>query len=136
MTSRWKPGESGNPNGRPTGSPNKASILRAEMIEAATVRTIVEKLVAAALDGDVQAAVALLDRTMPKLRPVSAPVEFALPNGVSLTEQGRAVLAAVSDGRLPPDVGERLVVALGALARLSEIDELAARVAVLESKHG
>lgn len=130
---RWQPGQSGNPNGRPKGSPRKDAIVRAE-VPPERVRSILDTLVKAALAGDVSAAVAVLDRVAPRLRPVSAPVEFDLPDG-TLTEQGRAVLAAVSDGRLPADVGERLVVALGALARLTEMDEFERRLAALETRH-
>ena len=46
------------------------------------------------------------------------------------------VMAAVSAGDLAPSQGAALVGALGALARVAEVDELAARVAALEKHHG
>jgi len=58
-----------------------------------------------------------------------------LPDG-TLTDQGRAVMAAVSAGELAPSQGAALVGALGALARVAEVDELAARVTALEKHHG
>ena len=58
-----------------------------------------------------------------------------LPEG-SLTEQGRAVLASVASGELAPGQGATLLGAIGTLARVAELDELAARVAELEKKHG
>ena len=48
----------------------------------------------------------------------------------------RAVMAAVSAGDLAPSQGAALMGALGALARVAEVDELAARVAALEKHHG
>jgi hypothetical protein len=45
-------------------------------------------------------------------------------------------MAAVSAGDLAPSQGAALVGALGALARVAEVDELAARVAALEKHHG
>lgn len=134
-TGRFRKGESGNPAGKPKGTRNRVTMLRADLVQADTVKSIAQKLVDAALEGDVQAAVAVLDRVWPKLRPIAAPVEFPLPEG-TLADQGRAVMQAVSEGRLSPDVGERLIVALGAMARLVEIDELAARVAALERING
>ena len=54
---------------------------------------------------------------------------------VDLTDQGRAVLASVAAGELAPGQGAQLLTAIGTLARVTEIDELAARVAALEEKH-
>ena len=81
-----------------------------------------------------RAARALLDKALPNLRPVDQPQSLALPDG-TLTDQGRAILAAVAGGELAPTQGAQLVAAIGQLARVSEIDELAARVAALEESH-
>ena len=54
----------------------------------------------------------------------------------ALFSVGVGVLAAVSAGELAPGQGAALVGALGALARVAEVDELAARVAELEKRHG
>ena len=45
-------------------------------------------------------------------------------------------MAAVSAGELAASQGAALVGAIGALARVVELDELAARVAQLEKQHG
>jgi hypothetical protein len=69
---RFKPGQSGNPNGRPKGNPNLASDLSAELGEQITVReggqaryiskqrALIKSLMAKALQGDVRATTALL----------------------------------------------------------------------------
>jgi hypothetical protein len=69
---RWKPGQSGNPKGRPKGSLNLATDLSAELGEQITVhddgkprritkqRALVKSLMAKALQGDVRATTALL----------------------------------------------------------------------------
>ena len=68
---RWKPGQSGNPRGRPKGSLNLATDLSAELGEQITVReggqprritkqrALVKSLMAKALQGDVRATTAL-----------------------------------------------------------------------------
>lgn len=124
----WKPGQSGNPKGRPPGT-GEVGKLRAAIAE--KVPDILEALSIAALAGDVQAARLLLERALPPLRPQEQPQPIALPTG-SLSEQGRAVLAAVAAGELAPTQGATLMGAVGQLARVVEVDELAARVAVLE----
>lgn len=125
---RWKAGESGNPKGRPPGVGEVAK-LRASI--AGHVPKIITRLVTAANGGDVQAARVLLERVLPPVKPTELAVPLALPDG-SLTEQGRAVLAAVSVGDLAPGQGAQLLAAIGALARVAEIDELTERITKLE----
>lgn len=128
----WKPGQSGNPAGRPRGSGEVAQI-RAAISD--KVPAIMEALLSQALAGDTSAARLLLERSIAPLKAVEPPQPLTLPDG-SLTEQGRAVLASVAAGELAPGQGAALLGAIGALARVAEIDELAARVAALESKNG
>ena len=128
----WKPGQSGNPKGRPAGTGEVAK-LRAAI--AGNVPAILESLTTAALAGDVQAARLLLERALPPIKPVEQSQPLSLPDG-TLTEQGRAVLAAVAAGELAPGQGAALLGAIGTLARVAEIDELARRIEALEDRHG
>lgn len=127
----WQPGQSGNPKGRPPGS-GEVGKLR-EAIKG-HVPAIIERLTAQALEGDVQAARLLLERTVAPLKAVEPTQPLTLPDG-TLTEQGRAVLASVADGALAPGQGAQLVAAIGQLARVVEIDELTARITALEAKN-
>jgi len=128
---RWKAGESGNPKGRPAGT-GKVAHIRAAI--AAHVPELVQALVTKALTGDVGAARLLLERTVAPLRAIEPAQPLTLPDG-SLTDQGRAVLKAVAAGELAPGQGASLLSAIGALARVSEIDELTARIEALEAEH-
>lgn len=128
---KWKPGQSGNPKGKPKGV-GSVQKLREEIGE--QIPAIINQLLAAAKNGDVQAARLLLERVLPPLKAVEQASPLTLPDG-SLTEQGRAVLAAVGAGELAPGQGAQLIMAIGSLARVSEIDEIAARLAALEEKH-
>lgn len=127
----WKPGQSGNPKGRPAGTGEVAK-LRAAI--AGNVPAILESLTTAALAGDVQAARLLLERALPPIKAVEATQALSLPDG-TLTQQGRAVLASVAAGELAPGQGAALLGALGTLARVAEVDELAARITALEEKN-
>ena len=127
---RWKPGQSGNPKGKPPGS-GELQRLRASI--AADVPEILAGLVAAAKGGDAQAAKLILERIFPAVKPVEQTQELDLPEGGTLTAQGRAVLSAVSLGDLAPGQGAQLLAAIGSLARVTEIDELTQRIDKLEA---
>jgi hypothetical protein len=127
----WKPGESGNPAGRPLGT-GKAAELRTAIAQHMT--EIVTKLVAQAKAGDTGAARLLLERVLPALRPVEQAAPIELPDG-TLTEQGRAVMLAAGIGVLSPTQAAQLLTSLGTLAKLVEQDELVRRIEALEKTH-
>jgi hypothetical protein len=58
----WKPGQSGNPSGRPPGS-SESGRLRAAISE--HLPEIIDQLVEKARGGDIQAARLLLERVLP-----------------------------------------------------------------------
>ena len=126
---RWKAGESGNPAGRKPGTGAVAKI-RASMAE--HVPALVAVLIERAMAGDLGAARLLLERTIAPLKAAEQTAALALPDG-TLTEQGRAVVAAVASGELAPSQGAALLASLGTLAKLTEADELARRIEALES---
>ncbi|MDZ5457885.1 DUF5681 domain-containing protein [Azohydromonas lata] len=128
---RWKPGQSGNPAGRKPGT-GEVARLRAAIAE--QVPTILETLTTAALAGDVAAARLLLERVLPPVKATEQAAPVALPDGGTLTEQGRAVMQAVAHGELAASQGAALLGALGQLAKLTETDELARRIEALETR--
>jgi hypothetical protein len=66
------------------------------------------------------------------LKPQEQAQALQLPEGGTLTAQGRAVLSAVAGGELAPSQGAQLLAAIGSLARVTEIDELTTRIIKLE----
>ena len=130
--SRWKPGQTGNPKGRP---PGQSEITRLRASLAGEVPEILAGMVLAAKGGDVQAARLILERILPPVKAIEQAVEIQLPAGGTLTAKGRAVLSAVAGGDLAPTQGAALLGAIGTLARVTEIDELAARITALEATH-
>lgn len=127
----WQPGQSGNPSGKKPGS-GALQKLRATL--EADTPAILQTVVTAAKAGDMQACRIVLERVLPPMKATEASQPIDLPTG-SLTDQGRAVLASVAAGELAPGQGAALLGAIGTLARVSEIDELSARVAALEANH-
>ena len=127
----WQPGQSGNPKGKTPGS-GELQKLRASI--AADVPEILAGLVTAAKGGDIQAARLLLERVLPPVKSIEQAVELQLPDGGTLTAQGRNVLSAVASGDLAPGQGAMLLSAIGSLARITEIDEMEARLTRLEGQ--
>ena len=127
----WVKGQSGNPKGR---TPGQSNITKWREAMAADVPEILAGLIAQAKAGDVMAARLILERAIPALKNAEATQAIDLPAG-TLTEQGMAVLEAVASGALAPGQGSQLISAIGTLARVTEIDELTARIAKLEAEH-
>ncbi len=125
----FKKGESGNPKGRTAGQTPGAKIRKA--IEA-NADSILQSVIVAAVNGDMQACKMLLDRITPTLKPQALPINIQL--GATLPETGDNVIAATMDGSVPPDVGAALINALSNQGKLVEIQELAERLQRLE-KH-
>jgi hypothetical protein len=101
---RWKPGQSGNPLGRPIGTSTAAKLR--EAIEA-DLPAILDNVILSAKAGDIAAARLLLERAIPALKPVELPVQVEV-KGDTLTDQGRAILAAVASGQVAPMQGAAL----------------------------
>lgn len=127
----FRPGESGNPAGKPPGT-GKIEPLRAAIRE--HVPEIIKAMVTQAKAGDVGAAKLLLERTLPPVKPVQEPAPVAL-EGATLTEKAGSILDAVSTGRLSVSDAKALLEALAAVAKIAEVDELTRRIEVLETTH-
>lgn len=132
MSTKFKPGRSGNPAGRPKGTKDRRTELR-ELIKP-HAPDLIAKALALANEGDTAALKLLLERAVPPYRPTGEAVAFPMPKQGSLADSGRAVMKAIADGKLPPDMGRQLIDALAALGRIVELDELDKRLSALEEK--
>jgi len=130
---KWHKGmKSPNPAGRPKGIGDKRSKLAQRMLEDAG--GIVDRMIAQALEGDPQAAQLILSRVMPSLRAQAEKVEFDFDAKGSVTEQAEAVLQAIADGKVAPDVGRQILEGISTLYGIKQIAELEARLQALGEK--
>jgi hypothetical protein len=127
-------GRSGNPNGRPKGHRNKATMAMEELLDgeaAALTRKMIEK----ALEGDMAAMRLCLDRLLPPRR--DRTVVFELPKIESAKDAlaaSSAILAACAAGKLSPSEAAELMGLVATHARMFEVTETEARLAALEEE--
>lgn len=128
---QFKPGQSGNPAGKPKGAVSaRTKLLRDASLP--TLKAVIEK----AKSGDLQAASLVLDRTVPRLKPGVEPVAIVddADAEMTLTEKAHAVSNAILQGRLDPVVGAQVLTAMAGVARIAEMDELSRRIEQLEGR--
>ena len=119
---KFKPGQSGNPAGRPKGSYTQQLTALREAADK-VLPLVIEK----ALAGDADMMRLILDRAVPKAKPASPAEAFTLPDG-RLLEQVQAVLQQVADGQLSPTVATEVVSMISTAAKVEEIDHLRAEL--------
>ncbi|WNK19364.1 DUF5681 domain-containing protein [Halomonas piscis] len=125
---KWKSGQSGNPKGRP---PKATQEL--QRLIGSRQPELIERTIQMALDGDMAAMKLLLERVLPPLKASAAPVSIELPEGGSLADNAKAILSAAANGQVPGDVASQLISAIGATAKVVEIDEISERLEALEA---
>ena len=129
---RFKPGQSGNPKGKP---PGVGEVGKLRMAIAEHIPEIIEQLVEASKGGDIQASRLLLERVFPPIKATEQAMEIDMPFDGTLTEKANAMLEAASLGKLAPGQAAQMITALGTMAKLIETTELTERIAKLEAQN-
>ena len=132
----WKPGQSGNPAGKPPGSRNKATQMVMALMEGGA-EDITRAVVDAAKAGDLAAARLIIERLAPPLR--ERPLSLDLPDtatvaGISAAQQ--TILEAVGTGDLLPGEGTALAGIVETRRKALETVELEQRISALEARNG
>ena len=131
MTGKFKPGQSGNPAGRPKGIKDRRVALRELLIPYAG--DLIGKAVELALMGDTQALRICLERIIPHAK--EDPIGMVLPKIAGpedCTTAQAAVLNAVAEGQLLPGEGQALSGLIEHQRRAYEPTDLAKRLAAIE----
>jgi hypothetical protein len=129
---RFQPGKSGNPNGRPKGSRN-ATTLALETLLDGQATALTQKSIDIALAGDMAALRLCLDRILPPRK--DRPVTFTLPEIKSAKDAASvvsAILAAVASGELTPTDAAEIGKLIDSYVKAFETAELAERLEHLE----
>lgn len=129
--SRWKKGQSGNPQGRQSGLSTVAAI-RGRL--GVNLERILEQVEQAALSGDMAAARLIIDRVLPARKAEEMPVLLDMPEFLTLAQKAERVVQAVADGLIAPGQASQLLTGLGAVARIVEVTELEQRLVALEQR--
>lgn len=130
----WKPGQSGNPKGRPKGALNRTTRAVLALMEG-DAENITRIAIDAAKAGDMTAVRLILDRLVPvaKERPVYFPRLPDTATAAGVSEAQQRVIQAVASGALMPSEGATLASMLETRRRALETEQLAARIAALEN---
>lgn len=130
---RFQKGQSGNPSGKPKGSPDKRTALR-ELLKP-YAGDLIGKAVQLALDGDVGALRICIDRIMPPVK--EDPISISLPkiSGIDQCTKAQAtVLNAVAAGEILPGEGQAMSSLIENQRRAYETTELSKRLEAIEQQ--
>jgi len=131
---QFKPGQSGNPAGRPAGSRNKATLALEALIDGQG-EAVVQAMVKAAIDGDTAAGRAILDRLVPPRR--DRPIAISLPSLETARDAPKAmatIIAAVADGTVTAAEAADLAGLVERFVKAIEASDLAVRLAAIEKQ--
>jgi hypothetical protein len=134
--SRFKPGQSGNPGGKPRGTRSKV-LAELDRLGAEGAQKVLEAVLDAAQRGDLTAASIILKRCWPEFR--GRPIRLELPAITTATDvvtASAAPVAAVAGGHISPEEGQAVSAVIECQRRAMETVELAARIEALEKNTG
>lgn len=131
---KFAPGQSGNPTGRPKGARNKTTMAIEALLEG-EAEELTRKAIEMAKAGDGPALRMCMDRLAPPRK--DSPVCFDLPSIKTVAdavEASSALLSAVAGGDVTPDEAARIMSLLTSHKVLVETGEFERRLEILESK--
>lgn len=131
---KFKPGQSGNPRGKPAGARNKIAVAL-EALGEADAEAIVKVMIEKAKGGDAIAARPILDRVWPVRK--GARVQFDLPSIATAQELPDAIASIaqqVAEGTISPDEGALIAGLLETQRKAIETSDLATRLAAIEER--
>lgn len=133
---KFKKGQSGNPNGRKQGSRSKATILAEKLLDS-EVEGLVGECIKMAKGGDSTAMKLVMDRLIPPRK--DRPVNLSIPKIENMGDAANAMKAitnAVSQGDITPTEGQVLSTMIENYRKVVETAELEKRIDDLEKLAG
>jgi len=130
----FKPGQSGNPKGRPKGSRNKTTLALEALIEG-EAEEITRKLIEKAKEGDSTALRLLLERLVPPKRERSVAFDMdEITCADDAVKASSSVLAACADGTLTPDEATKIMTLISLHTNIMGVTALEARLIAVEQR--
>ena len=132
--SQFKPGQSGNPRGRPKGARNKSTVAAEALLDGES-ESLTRRCIDLAMEGDPTALRLCLSRILPVRR--ERTIELDLPALEGSRDSLRAigtVLRAVGAGEITPTEGQAVASLVETHRRTFEIEELEHRIEALEAQ--
>jgi hypothetical protein len=129
---RFKPGQSGNPNGRPKGSRHRVTLLAEQLVDGAA-EDVVNKIIEHAMHGEPNALKLLMERILPVRK--ERPTPFQLPpvqTAKDLPVAMASIAQAVADGDLTISEAAEASRLFESYARAVEVTEIISRIDALE----
>jgi hypothetical protein len=131
---QFKPGESGNPSGRPKGARNKATMAAEALLDGES-ESLTRRCIDLAMEGDSTALRLCLSRILPVKRERTISLDLpALEDSQDSLRAIGTVLEAVGSGMITPSEGQAVASLLETHRRTFEVEELERRLEVLEAQ--
>lgn len=128
---KFKPGQSGNPAGKPKGTLNKTTQAVMVLLEG-EAQALTRKAIDLAKEGDIAALRLCLERLAPAPKSSAQCINVDLPDTENLTEIAQAILDAAAKGEIPPDIASQLITAVAGVAKVNEMENMHKRLEALE----
>lgn len=132
----FRPGQSGNPAGRPKGSKNHATMMALALMEC-DLDSIVKNVIDAAKAGDMSAVKLVIDKLVPasKSRPIT--IELPKVEDIASAQAAQAIVVdAVANGELLADEGQMLSALIENQRKAVETGTLEMRLKAIEDSLG
>ena len=131
---KYKKGKSGNPDGRPTGSKNKRTVIRDALEkvyddgEDGFWLAVAEK----SKEGDTNAVSMIGSRLIPTLKATDTPILLEGLDSGSLVDKAGKIIEHMGTGDVSPSEATSMINAIAALCKVQEIEDLSKRLESLE----
>jgi hypothetical protein len=129
---RFKPGQSGNPAGRPKGSRHKTTLAVEALLEG-EAEAIARKAIEKAMEGDIAAIRICLDRLAPPVK--DRPVSFKLPameKAADAVKAASEIVREAAAGELTPREAGEVMKIIDVYVRTHQAADIEERVERLE----
>jgi hypothetical protein len=129
----FKPGQSGNPAGKPPGARNRTTRAVEELLDG-EADTLTRKAIELAKAGDMQALRLCLDRIAPARKDRYVPIDLpALDSAADAVKASAVIMAALSAGDLSPSEASELSKLVGNYVTALTAADFEKRLAQLET---